>query len=788
MADSEFRTYTYIEKVLGDLGWDTRAPKHGGSVYTQGEFRKHDSLLTEALDRKAPENIILIPWDGGHHYWIIEAKAAHKDLLKALNQAKRYADKINREASGGEGRSRFITGIAGTPDSSFRVETCYWDETAWQEVKINGYKTTGFLSFKQCQDILDKNNSEILDYDVDLNAFLKKANDINATLHECGVAAQDRARLVAGLLLALVEDKAMRISDAPQTLVGDVNGRIGALLAREGKEDFHAQVELKLPPTPENHLKYHRAIVQTMQHMQEMNIRSAINSGTDALGQFYETFLKYANDASEMGIVLTPRHITKFAVDVMNIRPDDTIFDPTCGTGGFFVAALDSIRAKHYAIHPDVYDAFRNDCLFGIEEADGVFGLALVNMIFRGDGKSRIHNGDCFNSKFIRRKGQVERLRKNDPLREDAPRPFSRVLMNPPFAREEKEYEFVDYALEQMQPDGLLFAILPNGPITGGQSESEWRKDLLKKHTVLAVTRMQDDLFSPSASKGTYTLIIEAWRPHKPNDPVYFAILHDDLHASQKSKLKGKAQRKDNMDRIVDELSTFLIRKHHIESVPKESSVSTLNMDMNYDFASEAYLEDDRQISTGISVQSLSVALTRDRMRQGSKPAEVPAQARDFTLQEIFNVRRGNCPRLKNLAAGDVPVITTSESWNGIGGYYMVEECHIELKNKMTISANGSGGKAFWHPYPFAALADVLICEPISKYADADIAFFLYVCDAIDKNAWRFDYYRKCSLSRLETDVRIVLPMKNDMIDFVFIKRRMKMAAGYANLMELLNE
>lgn len=82
----------------------------------------------------------------------------------------------------------------------------------------------------------------------------------------------------------------------------------------------------------------------------------------------------------------------------------------------------------------------------------------------------------------------------------------------------------------------------------------------------------------------------------------------------------------------------------------------------------------------------------------------------------------------------------------------------------------------------------MLICEPISKYADADIAFFLYVCDAIDKNAWRFDYYRKCSLSRLETDVRIVLPMKNDMIDFVFIKRRMKMAAGYANLMELLNE
>ena len=56
-----------------------------------------------------------------------------------------------------------------------------------------------------------------------------------------------------------------------------------------------------------------------------MNIRSAINSGTDALGQFYETFLKYANDAKQMGIVLTPRHITKFAVEVLDIHHEHVI-------------------------------------------------------------------------------------------------------------------------------------------------------------------------------------------------------------------------------------------------------------------------------------------------------------------------------------------------------------------------------------------------------------------------------------------------------------------------------
>ena len=523
--DSEFRTYAYIEQVLAGLGWDTRNPQRGGAVYTQGEFRCHDSLLTQALGKNAPENIIVIPWDGGPRYWIVEAKREHKQRKKALREAQTYADKVNREDPGS---ARFATGIAGTPDQSFYVTTTYWDGTEWQEVAINNYETTGFLTLEQCQGILNQNNSRILHYDVDLGRFLNKANAINTTLYKNGVAARDRARLVAGLLLALAQDSTMRISDEPMTLINDVNGRIEALLTRHGKEDFRAEVSLKLPNTPENHRKYWSAIVQTMQHLREMNIRSAINSGTDALGQFYETFLKYANDASEMGIVLTPRHITKFAVDVMAIRHNDLIFDPTCGTGGFLVSALDSIRASHYSSHPDVYNAFRNDCLFGVEQADDVFGLALVNMIFRGDGKSRIHNGNCFDNQFVLQDGHVLRLKKADKPDGPAMAAFTRVLMNPPFAITEPERMFVDYALSQMRPGGLLFAILPNGPITGSGKDKEWRRDTLKRHTVRAVVKMPDDLFTPGVHKGTYALILEAWRPHETKDEVFFGILYDD--------------------------------------------------------------------------------------------------------------------------------------------------------------------------------------------------------------------------------------------------------------------
>ncbi len=101
IADSEFRAYPYIQNMLSELDWDTRNPARGGDVYTQGEFRHHDSLLARALGRKTPENIIVIPWDNGLRYWIVEAKRSQEDLIRALDEAKNYSNKINELRGGG---------------------------------------------------------------------------------------------------------------------------------------------------------------------------------------------------------------------------------------------------------------------------------------------------------------------------------------------------------------------------------------------------------------------------------------------------------------------------------------------------------------------------------------------------------------------------------------------------------------------------------------------------------------------------------------------------------------
>ena len=222
--NSEFRAYPYIVECLESLSWNTKHPRRGGEVYTQGEFRNHDLILHNALGLSTPENIALVSWEGGHRYWIIEAKADHKDLDKATLEAKQYAETINNLASDEIGSARFITGIAGTPDETFYVTTQFWDGKEWSEVAINDYKTTGFLSQDQCRSILANNNPNLDFFDDRPERFLAKANDINRTLHDNEIPVGDRAKIMAALLLALAQDSNLQIYPEPIRLMREING------------------------------------------------------------------------------------------------------------------------------------------------------------------------------------------------------------------------------------------------------------------------------------------------------------------------------------------------------------------------------------------------------------------------------------------------------------------------------------------------------------------------------------------------------------------------------------
>ena len=339
---------------------------------------------------------------------------------------------------------------------------------------------------------------------------------------------------MSSILLSMVSDTLPNFSASPTVFVRDINNRAEDVLIAHSKREFASEIELTLPREAAAKAKFKQALVSVYFLLRKINVKAAMNGGQDLLGKFYEVFLKYGNGAKDIGIVLTPRHITKFACDALSITENDIVFDPACGTGGFLVAAYDKVRESD----PENLDHFKKHKIFGVEQQANVATLAIVNMIFRGDGKNNIVNEDCF-AKNLNRKIRNGDLSAEYIDTEPERPPVTKVLMNPPFALkkdDEKEYKFLDHSLKQMANDGLLFAVLPISVMYSGRNNYDWRKRMLENNTLVSVASFSNELFYPQATVQPITLIIRKGRRHLATDNVAWIKVNNDGFKKHKRK------------------------------------------------------------------------------------------------------------------------------------------------------------------------------------------------------------------------------------------------------------
>jgi len=100
------------------------------------------------------------------------------------------------------------------------------------------------------------------------------------------------------------------------------------------------------------------------------------------------------------------------------------------GTGGFLVSAFDYIKK---GANESQIDRFKQNNLFGIEQEPEVVALAVVNMIFRGDGKNNIIEGNCFVKWLVPNTNNgVPTGKYSDLPSSDGSQVVTKVLMNPP--------------------------------------------------------------------------------------------------------------------------------------------------------------------------------------------------------------------------------------------------------------------------------------------------------------------------------------------------------------------
>jgi hypothetical protein len=601
--DSEVDAYAFIKEYLGIQGWVVKNPNRisNGQVYTQTECLDHPEIKRQ-LVQLHPENIVKLT---DSDFYIIEAKRTKEQINEALNQAKDYAERINHSRSI---RARIISGVAGNATDGFLVKSKLLKNGTFQQITINGKEITSFVSPPIAKLLLEQNAPEIADLPVDESIFLRSAEEINKILHLGAINKNQRARVMAALLLAMIDETRPNVDASPRVLISEINTRAENVLIRNSKQEFFDCIKIALPPSQDNHIKFKNALVQTIQELENLNIRSAMNSGTDVLGKFYEVFLKYGNGAKEIGIVLTPRHITRFAAEILDITTNDIVYDPTCGTGGFLVAAFD--KARKNAQQSDL-DYFKNNGLYGIEQEPEVAALAIVNMIFRGDGKNNILEGNCFQKSLIARtiNGRLSaKVVNNTDLPKVHTASATKVLMNPPFAlkkSDEKEYKFVQHALEQLKEGGVLFSVLPISTLTEQGEERNWRvNQLLASNTLIAVITFPTELFYP-VGVHTLGLIVRKGIPHDFTKKVLMLRAIRDGFIKRKGKRLESSKELNLFAKYTDIIKKIIAGEEtEVKDVPEIIGMKNLDHeDELVELVPEAYL--DSRVPTTEEVQEL---------------------------------------------------------------------------------------------------------------------------------------------------------------------------------------
>jgi type I restriction enzyme M protein len=140
----------------------------------------------------------------------------------------------------------------------------------------------------------------------------------------------------------------------------------------------------------------------------------------DVKGAIYEGLLqKNAEDVkSGAGQYFTPRPLIKAMVECINPEPKETIMDPACGTGGFFIAAHDYI-SNNYSLDKEEKEFLKYDTFTGWEIVQDTARLCLMNMYLHG---------------IEAREDEVP-ITVDDSLAKEPSKHFDIVLTNPPFGR-----------------------------------------------------------------------------------------------------------------------------------------------------------------------------------------------------------------------------------------------------------------------------------------------------------------------------------------------------------------
>lgn len=220
----------------------------------------------------------------------------------------------------------------------------------------------------------------------------------------------------------------------------------------------------------------------------------------DLLGNAYEYLLKNFADESgkKAGEFFTPRAVVRLMIQLLDPQEGESVYDPTCGSGGMLVEAVNQVRA-----HGQDPRTLR---LYGQEVQVTTAAIARMNLYLHDIETFAIKRGDTLRDpRFREPDGSLSR--------------FDAVIANPPFSlkawgragwaddpfgRAEfgvppeayADFAFIEHMVASMRDrTGRVAVVMPHGVLFREQSEQVIRRRLVESGVIEAIIRLPRNLF-----------------------------------------------------------------------------------------------------------------------------------------------------------------------------------------------------------------------------------------------------------------------------------------------------
>ncbi len=269
-----------------------------------------------------------------------------------------------------------------------------------------------------------------------------------------------------------------------------------------------------------------KAIWTNKNKMPDSIIRNLLNSfnkltlslaacPADEMGTGYEYLIgQFANDAGHTAQEFyTNRTVVELMAEILQLQPHESIYDPTCGSGGMLIKSLTYLKDKG--------EEWRDVKVFGQEINAGTSAIARMNLYLHGIHDFSIANDDTLERPAFTKNGRVQQ--------------FNVVLANPPYSiktwnremfahdkwgrnflgtppQSKADYAFIQHILASMDRDnGRCAILLPHG-VLNRLTEKDIRKNLIDADLVEAVISIGKNLFFNSPMEACILLC----RTNKP--------------------------------------------------------------------------------------------------------------------------------------------------------------------------------------------------------------------------------------------------------------------------------